>query len=294
MGGNTNIILHAPDQERATLAAMDAFEEIERLEAILSDYRRDSEAMQLMAREPNVWHEASPALVEILDLSREIWSASDGTFDPTVGPLTELWRPLYPPVTHFRSSSEPSKSPKPPTVDELDFVRERVGMDLIELDTVHNRIRFAMPCMRLDFGAIGKGYAAQKALGVLRDLGYPSALVDMGGDIALGDPPPGREGWTITIDTGLDEPRDVILSNTAIATSGDKYRYAEIDGVRYSHIIDPRTGMGLTRRVAVTVIDPLPWRADALASAVSVLGEEGSRELLRAYPEAQVFIREVE
>lgn len=288
MGGNATIIFFAPDQYRATLAAMDTFEEIERLENILTDYRYDSEAMKLMQRDPNVWHDASPELVEILALSREVWSISNGAFDPTIGPLTKLWRPLYFPISPHAAAKTP---PEPPTAEELAAARARVGMDLIELDTENNRIRFATPGMSLDFGGIGKGFAAEKALALLRDLGYPSALVDMGGDIALGDPPPELEGWTITIDTGLDEPRDILLANAGIATSGDQFRFAEIAGVRYSHIIDPRTGMGLTRRVAVTVIDPEPWRADALASAASILGDELLSDTTTAYPETQIFIQ---
>lgn len=281
MGGTARIVLYAPDQYHATLATMAAFREIDRIEGILSDYRYHSESMQLVEKDANQWHPASPELAEILALSREVWAASDGAFDPTVGPVTTLWRPAF-------------KAGVLPNASALAKALEAVGMEHLEVDTARSRVRFDRPGMRLDFGAIGKGYAAQRALDVLREHGSPSALVDLGGDLALGDAPPGNEGWRVLIDTGLDTPHEVTLASVGIATSGDLYRHVEIGGVRYSHILDPKTGLGLTRRVAVTVIDPEPWRADALASAASVLGSEGSARLRAAFPQATILIREAE
>lgn len=274
-------MLYAPDEFVATLAATAAYKELSRQETILSDYMHDSEARRLVELDPGVWHDASPDLVEILALSRSVWSGSDGAFDPTVGPVTALWR------TAFKSSQLPDPI-------QLQAALGSVGMDFIELDTDHNRVRFARRNMRLDFGGIGKGFAAQKALDILRQHGCASALVDLGGDIALGDPPPDAQGWRITIDSGLQEPREILLANAGIATSGDLHRHAEIDGVRYSHIVDPKTGLGLTRRVAVTVIAPDPWLADALASAASILGNEGSRAMLDAHPGVHIFIIETD
>lgn len=281
MGSKARVVLYAADETSAANAAERSFAEIEKLNGILSDYRHDSESMQLVEEIANQWHPASPELVEILSLAREVWAASDGAFDPTVGPLTALWRPA------FEAGVLPDSA-------ELTRVLEAVGMEHLEVDTAQGRVRFDRPGMRLDFGAIGKGYAAQRALDVLREHGCPSALVDLGGDLALGDAPPGKEGWRVLIDTGLDTPHEVTLANVGVATSGDLYRHVEIGGVRYSHILDPRTGLGLTRRVAVTVIDPEPWRADALASAASVLGSEGSQKLREAYPRATILIREAE
>lgn len=281
MGGMARIVVYAPDQSHASLATLAASKEIARQEQILSDYKSDSESRLLVEQTPNEWHDASPDLVEILARSREVWRASGGAFDPTVGPITALWRPAF-------------KQAERPDADALGHALERVGMNLLEIDTEDNRIRFAKDGMRLDFGGIGKGYAAQKALDVLREHGCPSALVDLGGDLALGDPPPGAEGWRIAIDNGLDLPHEVTLANVGVATSGDLYRHVEIDGVRYSHIVDPMTGLGLTRRVAVTVIAPDPWLADALASAVSLLGEQNSKALLEAYPSVTVFVSEAE
>ena len=279
MGGRANLTFYAPDQYRATLAAMAVMKEITVQEQILSDYTYDSESMQLVEKAPNEWHDASLDLVEILSCSRDVWNVSGGAFDPTVGPVTHIWRPAI-------------KEAVRPDPDELRHALERVGMQHLELDEEHSRVRFDRVGMLLDFGGIGKGYAAQEALDVLREHDCPSAIVDLGGDLAIGDPPPGQEGWRITIDNGLELPYEIVLANVGVATSGDLYRHIEIDGVRYSHIIDPKTGLGLTRSVAVTVIAPEPWLADALASAASVMGEAGLEQLRAAYPHAEIFLRE--
>ncbi len=279
MGSKARVVIYAQSEQDATTAATNAFEEMSRQNAILSDYDPSSESMQLVKKAPSEWHDVSPDLVEILALSRGVWEVSGGAFDPTIGPVTHLWRPAF-------------KSGTLPDTDALRLALERVGMQHLELDEEHSRIRFDRDGMLLDFGGIGKGFAADKALDVLREHGCPSALVDLGGDLALGNPPPGKEGWRVTIDNGLELPHEVLLANVGVATSGDLYRHVEIDGVRYSHIVDPKTGLGLTRSVAVTVIAPRPWLADALASAASVMGESGLETLQAAYPRAEIFLRE--
>ena len=139
--------------------------------------------------------------------------------------------------------------------------------------------------MRLDVGAIGKGFAADEALAVLTRSGISHALIDAGGDIVASHPPPGTPGWRVEIpkvDDGTVGSETVWLSNGAVATSGDTYRYVEVDGVRYSHIIDPATGLGLTERRIATVFAPTAARADALASAIGVLGPIKGIELVES------------
>jgi thiamine biosynthesis lipoprotein len=134
-----------------------------------------------------------------------------------------------------------------------------------------------MPNMRLDLGGIGVGYAVDEALAVLKRHGIRSAMIDASGDIGALDAPPGKTGWRIGISphTTTREPtRYVSLANAALTVSGDSQQYVEIDGVRYSHIVDPRTGLGLTNRSTVTVIARDCTTADSLATAVSVLGPE--------------------
>jgi thiamine biosynthesis lipoprotein len=149
------------------------------------------------------------------------------------------------------------------------------------------------PEMRLDLGGIAKGYAVDKALAVLRRRGITRALVDAGGDIGLGDPPPGKPGWGIGVaplEPGGPPGGFLWLSRRAIATSGDTQQYVVIDGVRYSHLVDPRTGLGLTDHSSVTVIAPDGITADGLASAVSVLGPRQGLRLVEETPGAAALV----
>ena len=148
--------------------------------------------------------------------------------------------------------------------------------------------------MRLDLGGIAKGYVLQEALRVLDARGVPRALVEAGGDIVAGDAPPGRTGWRI--DTpGADEAvttRAAALTRAALATSGAAMQFVEIDGTRYSHIIDPRTGLGLTHHLTAHVIAGDGATADALATALSVVGAAQGPSILRRFPGALASLRE--
>ena len=138
--------------------------------------------------------------------------------------------------------------------------------------------------MKLDLGGIAKGYAVDEALAVLAAHGVDSALVDGGGDLRVSEAPPGETGWKIQLNHFDEDPESdpmISVTNCAVATSGDQFKYLEIDGQRYSHLIDPRTGLGLTTLRSVTVISDTATTADALASAVSILEPEASHELLK-------------
>lgn len=280
MGTPCRITLYALSEPQAAEAATAAFQRIAALEAILSDYRPDSEAMRLFQQSPYIWHDISPDLAAILRLSSHIHTATDGAFDPTLGPLTQLWR----------QSRKQAKLPDP---DTLADARARSGMHLLEIDPDSDRARFTKTGMRFDFGAIGKGWAADQAIAVLRMHHAQSVLIDFSGDLVAGDPPPGSpNGWLITVRDGLGESRQITLRNSAIATSGDLEQYIEIDGLRYSHIIDPRTGLGLTQRRAATVIAPTGALADALASAACVLGTQELHKLRSTFPACTIEINE--
>jgi len=277
MGSKARIVLYQEFEYEALTKASLAFDTIQHLNDVLSDYDPNSEAMQLVSKPANRWHNVSNDLADVLSKSAKVWVASGGAFDPTVGPITQLWR----------AAAKSGEAPEPRAVREA---RSRVGLNLIEIDQAESAVRLATDGMRLDFGGIGKGYAAQRALETLEGLDAPIAFVDLGGDLAIGDAPPETKGWVISIESGVDNTKDITLTNCGVATSGDLYQFIEIDGIRYSHIVDPRTGLGLTTRIAVTVIADEPWLADALASALSVLGEEDSVHLREAFPDAQVFI----
>jgi thiamine biosynthesis lipoprotein len=271
MGSRCTIVLESTSEAEAARAARLAFDEIARIEQVLSDYRDDSESMRLTRLEPNGWHPVSDTLMEVLLRSRDIHNRTNGAFDPSVGAFTHLWR-----------------RPEPPTSQAIKQASDQVGFHHFQLDEAGHSVRFDRTGIILDFGGIGKGYAAQKAIEILREQGHPIASVDMGGDLAFGDPPSEQpQGWRVEIITGLSETRVEHLANCAIATSGDLERYYEYEGIRYSHIVDPRTGMGITERRAATVIAHDAATADALASALSVLGQSGLEKLSAQYPDAQ-------
>jgi thiamine biosynthesis lipoprotein len=150
--------------------------------------------------------------------------------------------------------------------------------------------------VELDLGGLGKGFTADEVMKLLQFHGVSSALIDMGGDICVSDPPPDKAHWVLAFSYYDEEGKEVIqkikLKNGAVATSGDLYQFVEIDGKRYSHIVNPITGWALTNRIQVTVIADKATRADAFASAFSVLGIEKTKSKYRDLVNLEVFMVE--
>ncbi len=259
LGTDIQIILYAPNAVQANRAASAAFARIDTLEARLSDWRSDSELSQLPTGSAT---RVSQELWDVLEAAQHIAEASNGAFDVTIGPLSRLWR------WSMRRGFFPDQ-------EKLISTRSKVGYRYLVLNPAHQTVRLTKPGMSLDLGGIGKGYAADIALGLLETLGYPYALVDAGGDMAIGAAPPGTVGWGISVESvgpgGLRTKEEVFLADCGIASSGATYRYLEHEGVRYSHIVDPGTGIGVTHERIVTVIAPTGMLADAWASAYSVM-----------------------
>ena len=277
MGSRCQIILYSSSESEAAHAAKEAFEVVADIENALSDYRSDSESMMATAHGANQWVPISHTLTHVLKRCEELHTLSCGAFDPTVGAYTHLWR-------------DAKRNGTVPTTTQLRFTKQSVGFTNIELDAQQRRVRFLKPGMILDFGAIGKGYAADRALDTLRTLGICSALVNIGGDLTLGDPPPENpDGWSVEVHTGHDTLWKTRLHSVSIATSGDSERFYLHEGVRYSHIIHPKTGMGITNQPSVTVIAGDGATADAAASIVSVLGESGVQLLKQEYKDIRIY-----
>ncbi len=269
------LVFYCIDADTANRAANSAYARAKELNKILSDYDPDSELRRLSSTsgEGKVVP-VSEDLWKVISRAQEISGRSGGAFDVTVGPAVRLWR-------RARRQAE-----FPPT-DRLEVARQQVGYRNIRLDPQRRAVGLLKPGMRLDVGGIAKGYVIDEMLTVLRRLGINRALVDAGGDVGLGDPPPGTPGWRIAVASLDPKERPTVflnLSNCGVATSGDTWQFVEIDGRRYSHIIDPRTGIGLTDHSSVTVIAPDAMTADALASALSVLGPKEGLALADATP----------
>jgi thiamine biosynthesis lipoprotein len=278
LGVTVRIVLYAPDDGAARAAARAAYARIAELEDIMSDYRPQSEVRRLAER-PHTPVGVSEPLFTVLTRALELARRSDGAFDPTVGPFVELWRRAR------RTGRLPSRA-------ELDSAARRVGWRKVRTDSASRSIRLDASGMRLDLGGIAKGYILDEALLLLRRHGVTRALLQAGGDIVAGDPPPqadaapGHAGWRVDVPGAGAAVREraAALANAAVAVSGDAEQFVIVDGVRYSHVIDPRTGLGLTNRRQATVVADDGITADGLATALTVLDAARAAELLRAYP----------
>ena len=278
MGLPVRMVLHAPDRHSAEAAARAAFARIATLDRMMSDYRPDSELRRIQAH-AGTSVVVSPELVTVITRALAISLASDGAFDPTIGPLVALWR-------------ESRSTHQLPDSSRLAAARALAGWRQVEVDATRSTVRLSRPGMHLDLGGVAKGYILQEALRILRGSGIRRALVGSGGDIIAGDAPPGRPGWHVDA-PGSDAAfalRASKLTNAALATSGSTEQFVEIDGLRYSHIVDPRTGLGLTTKGTAYVIADDAALADGLATALTILNAEESLILRARFSEALVSV----
>jgi len=263
MGTRFRIVLYAASEADARAGADAAYARIAALNDVMSDYKSDSELMKLCARAGGPAIGVSEDLFTVLAAAQDLSRRSEGAFDVTVGPFTQLWR----------LSRRTEKLPAPAT---LAAAKALVGFEKVRLDAKARTVELTTAGMKLDLGGIAKGFAADEALKVLRGKGINRALVAAGGDIAVGDAPPQSEGWRVGI-APLEHPtkpatRILLLTNAAVSTAGDTEQFVEIEGVRYSHILDPRTGLGLVGRCSITVVAARGLVSDGLDTAACVLG----------------------
>jgi thiamine biosynthesis lipoprotein len=282
LGTIVELTLYAPNEDVANEASRSAYARTKALDRIFSDYRSDSEAMRLCEHSGSGRQTVvSPELFQVLKRALEVSEQSDGAFDVTVGPLVKLWR---------RSR----KVKMLPSHDEIAAAKQAVGWRYVMLNDETKTVVLQRPEMRLDFGGIAKGFIAQEMSRVLRDQGIRQTLVAVAGDIVAGDPPTNAAGWKVGVAplerSGGASSRMLSLKNCAISTSGDAFQYSEIDGVRYSHIVDPETGLGLTRRSSVTVVAADGATSDALATAVCILGPERGLKMIEGHQNVEALI----
>lgn len=285
MGSPFTIIFYCADEKVANAAFSAAFNRISKLDKILSDYDLESETSRICASAPQEAPVAvSKDLAHVLARSADISAQSKGAFDPSIGALTRLWR-------------QARRQKQIPDPKKLKEALNLSGMGHIKLDAAKATVQIDAAGVRLDFGGIGQGYAADEVIRILTELGIKHCLVNASGDVIAREPPPGEQGWKVAL-TGL-QPRGeapthfVWLKNAAMTTSGDAFQFVEIDGKRYSHLVDPKTGLGISRRISATVFAPTCMLADAWATVLCILPrDQGVETLQNAVPGAEALILE--
>ena len=277
MGVDFRIDLFAADSKKAQSAAEIAFARVAEIDAAMSDYKVDSELSQLsMSSGSGNQIQVSPELWTVLNKAKKIHRLSNGAFDVSFGAHALLWR-----RARFSQTMPPSRS--------LARAKEKSGMNHLLFHPDTRSLTLKPKGMRLDLGGIAKGYAADQALATLQSQGINHALVDGSGDMAMTKHP--HSQWKIFISDKEDQTDQFIhMQRGAVATSGDSYQFIEINNNRYSHIIDPRTGIGVTNRCRVTIIAADAMTADSLASAVTVMGPNQGLQLIESLPDVEALI----
>ncbi len=280
-----------PEQQAAARAAVaEAFARIAALEMVFSDYEVDSEIVRLTTHPPGTAVPISPDLFTVLVKAQTLSEETGGAFDVTVGPMVRLWR-------------QARKNHRLPDADRIAEARKRSGWQKLRLDRETPAVTLEARFMQLDFGGIAKGFAADEAMKILGRRGFTRSLVAASGDIVVGDPPPDQDSWRIgirSLDVVIADDPDrpltgaVPLVRGAVSTSGDTQQAVTIDGVRYSHIVDTRTALGLTHRIAVTVIGPDAATTDSYATTVSVLGRERGLAFIESRAGVECLILEAD
>lgn len=275
MGTAWKIIIYTTDQYSAGQAFDACWARVDELNDVFSDYDAKSEATMLSHTSgSDRWTEVSDEMWQVLTFSHKLSTFTEGGFDVSIGPLSKLWRRA------IRQQEYPSQ-------EYLAKARSRVGYELIDYDNVQQKVMLQKTDMQLDFGGIAKGYTVDEVYHVLKLSGVEHMLVDGGGDMMASKEKPDGERWLVRLGAGQDS---LLLSDQAIATSGDSFKHLNYKGKRYAHIVDPKVGVGVDDLENVTVLAPDCMTADALASAISVVGQETGKELIKNYTNSFFYI----
>lgn len=286
MGTVSKVIVVAKDRAQAIACIEKVFQEQHRIEAVMSFHRADSELSMLNSKAYQGPVEVTTELLELVQKAVQISRLSHGGFDITVGPLVKLWR-------------QAGQSQSLPTDQQIGSVLQKVGYHRLQIDPDHRTIKFLAEGMMLDLGGIAKGYAVDRSIEIARQTGVLGCLVDLGGNIrCFGKAPEGRPYWIVGIQdpcqAGSFGPNAIAMTlrlpDKAVATSGHYYRFQQIQGRSFSHIIDPRTGCPSQALASVTVVAPDATTADAFSTAISVLGLDQGLALARSLPEVAAII----
>lgn len=262
------ITVWAESEAKAQCASKLAFKRASELVNIFSDYDQSSEIKRLLRSKVGEPHPVSQDLMKVLQFSKDLCHKSDGAFNPTAAPVIRLWR-------------QARKTSQLPSVSDLEAMLGQIGFDAFKIEAEANTVTLLSKGAELDFGAVAKGYIGDEIIRVLNKNGISISCYEAGGDIVLGDSPPQLDGWAIDIGSAVDGSRRTLsLKNCAISTSGDTQQFVEINGRRYSHVVDPRTGLGVTARRTSFVIAPSGMLSDALATAGCIMQEDAFQKLI--------------
>jgi thiamine biosynthesis lipoprotein len=287
MGTSSRVVVIARTQRAADACIRAAFDVQDRVNELMSYQREDSELSTVNRNAGDKPVSVDPLTFEVLQRSVQFSKLSDGAFDVTVGPLMDLWKAA-------------GEANVPPTEEALTEARTKVGYEKLILDEKNMTVGFAVRGMRVDLGGIGKGYAVDKAVEAMKKLGAIGGMVDLGGNIrCFGQPPRGQEQWRVGLqdpNVGPDEMDSsrilliLALTEQSVATSGDYRRFVEVRGTKQSHIIDTGTGKGADKLVSDTIIAADATTADALSTAVNVLGPEKGLALIERLPDVEAIL----
>lgn len=271
--------LETPEQQQAVGKIAQLLADVDQS---MSTYKSDSELSRINAAGPGRYRLSAP-LFAVLQLAKTINQGSDGAFDVTVGPLVAEWG--------FGNSDSPAKVPEQARIDAL---LENTGMDRIELDAKEREL-LVKQAVELDLSAIAKGYAVDRVALALIKVGLRNFLVEVGGELRANGVNKNGHHWVIGIETPVQSRRQaysgVMLKHKSIATSGDYRNFIEVEGKRYSHTLDPRSGYPIAHTLAsVSVIANSAAEADAWATALNVLGPEQGLRLANQQGLAAFFI----
>jgi thiamine biosynthesis lipoprotein len=262
MGSPFHIIIISADSIKANHLARKSFQLVDSLSHIFSNYDSSSELSKINASAGLLPYKMSTAMLDLVLKAEQAFIQSKGAYDISIGPLSVLWR-------------NARKSKDFPNTTTVLASKKLVGLDQVKINKRLGTIFLPSAGMQLDFGGIAKGYIAQWVIDYLKMNGIQQALADAGGDIVMSGAPLNTKGWLIGVN--LPETTDDLvnkklqLSNFAVATSGDVYQYFEKEGVKYSHIINPLTGYGVSSLRNVTIIAKTGATADWLATACSII-----------------------
>ena len=298
MGTFVRVVAVAKDSSTAKKCIQTALVKIRNVDELMSDYKDDSEISELNRDGAKRAVRVSESTYEVLQTSIEFSELTGGAFDITVGPLVDL----------FHSAEKETVAPGK---EQIAQAKSKVGYQKLKLDNQNRTVKFSVDGMRVDLGGIAKGYAIDKAVQIMQTCGAIGGMVDIGGDIrCFGAPAKGKDHWLI----GLQDPNvpsestgDIVipaqagistgepllllkLTDAAVATSGGYRRFALIDGKKYSHIIDTKTGYSSDQLASVTIISKNAIDADALATAVSVMGAEKGLALIEKLPQTEAIL----